>query len=110
MSLEEVTDWIAHEVQQRPTIYLSRGARGCAVGRVTKAVRTAADQLNLPVSNVRQIRMELATEIFGREVTTYNELTNKELWGLHRWLQRHDTPNALRDWLKGRYGSQPKLM
>jgi hypothetical protein len=90
---------------------MSKTARGCAIGRITKAVKTAADLAHLPVSNARDIRLKLAAVIFGRAVTSYNQLQSYELWALDKWvLLGGIAVTELREWLEAEYGTQPKLL
>jgi len=80
-------------------------------GRLTNATRSAADSLHLPVSNARDIRLKLATAIFGRPVSSYNELEDSELWALDQWVRQGGIAiTELKDWLEGQYGTQPKLI
>jgi hypothetical protein len=78
-------------------------------GRLTQAIRSAADSLHLPVSNVRDIRLALATEIFGRPVTTFNNLQDAELWALDQWMKLKQAAE-LSEWLQATYGEQAPLL
>lgn len=103
--------WVRLRASRYPSArQISKTARGCAIGRVTKAVKTAADLVHLPVSNARDIRLRLATVIFERAVTSYNQLQTNELWALDKWvLLGKIAVMELQEWLEAEYGEQLAL-
>jgi hypothetical protein len=112
MTPEERFAWLRLRKQRYLTRRtLNSTARGCMTGRLTKAIQSAADSIHLPVSNVRDIRLALATRAYGRPVATFNDLQDAELWALDQWIrQRIDATAELKDWLQATYGEQPALL
>ena len=83
--------------------------RGAFIGKVTDRILDHAKEIGLPINGRgRAIRMALASELLDREITTYNNLTDQELWDIEAWTYTH--PKELREWLKKRYGYQEALL
>lgn len=83
--------------------------RGAFIGRVAERIIEEAEKIGLPVSGRgRKIRLALASALVDREVTSYNDLDNQELWDIEAWTYNHRA--ELREWLVREYGYQDKLL
>jgi len=52
--------------------------RGALIGLVSTNIRDAAGKIGISV-DLRSARLQLATEVFGVRVNSYNELSDREL-------------------------------
>ena len=104
--------WIRQQAARFPrTLHVSQGSRGVYVGQIGDAIKTAADRIGLPVNGARDVRLKLAGALYGREIHSYNELADAELWALHQWVILGDVAiHELVDWLKANYGEQLLLL
>jgi hypothetical protein len=51
------------------------------------------------------VRLRLASEVYEREITTFNDLSRAELWALHQWIILGNvapTTSAIGTWNCGR--------
>jgi len=94
------------QVRYPTTAQLSKKARGVMIGRLSTAIREAAKSIGLDVNmrharlelalssrgehitlvHMRHARLELASDVFEREVMTFNELSDAELWTINQWV------------------------
>ena len=104
--------WIRQRAARFPrTLHVSQGSRGVYVGQIGDAIKTAADRISLPVNGARDVRLKLAGAVYGREIRTFNELSDAEMWALHQWVILGDVAiHELADWLKANYGEQLLLL
>ena len=104
--------WIRQQQGRFPRqLHIERGSRGVYVGKIGEAIKAAAEQLGIPVSNARDIRLQVASAVFAREIHSYNQLEDAELWALHQWVILGDVAiHELVDWLKANYGEQMALL
>jgi hypothetical protein len=86
------------------TLWMSAGTRGAMIGRLEEAIKTTADDIGLPLGNGRDIRLRLTSEVYLRDIHSFNELTDAELWALDQWVL--EGANGLQDWLRQAYGVQ----
>ena len=83
--------------------------KGAFIGRVADRILEEAKELGIPVNGRgRVLRLHLASELLDREVRTYNDLNDTELWSIEDWTYR--CKDELREWLKGRYGYQERIL
>jgi hypothetical protein len=80
---------------------LSRGARGAEIGATTNAINKAASSIGLEIEP-RAARLALASEVLGRQVESYNELSDGELKAVVGWASNN--VGRLAQWLGMRYG------
>ena len=59
---------------------LTRKARGAMIGAVVGALKRLTDRL--PGDEMRELRLELASDVFERSITSYNDLDDDELQAL----------------------------
>lgn len=112
MNAEERFAWVRNRAMTfKRAAPLSQTTRGCMTGRLTKAIKSAADAIGLPTSNVRDIRLALAQGIFGRLVESFNGLVDCELWAIDQWVGRNpqSAHGELVEWLREKYGEQTEL-
>jgi hypothetical protein len=82
--------------------------RGAFTGGVTKMIIEEADKIGLPISGSgRKIRLALASELVEREVKSFKDLTDQELWDINRWVVSHR--RETREWLAETYGYQESM-
>jgi len=80
------------------------------IGRIDDVIAEAAASIGLPVSNAREIRLALASKVYERKITTYNQLTDAELFAIDRWMRLGDVAvKEMAAWLKKEYGEQLSL-
>jgi hypothetical protein len=105
-------EWIRQRAARFPrTLHVSQGSRGVYVGQIGEAIKAAAGRIGLPVNGARDVRLLLARAVYGREIGTYNELSDAELWALHQWVLLSDVAiRELEGWLKANYGEQLSLL
>lgn len=108
-------DYIEKQVERYPYhLFISKASRGVMVGHVAEAVRNAIKNTHIPDSHgitrqVRAVRMDLASHIFKRKVTTYKQLEDWELWALDKWALETGA-QGLSEWMKKKYGEQKELL
>lgn len=105
------TKWIREKASQFPkTLWLSPGMRGQTIRRVEDAIGLAALALSLesPRAVLRSLRLHLASHIYGREITTFNDLADAEMWALSHWLFQRKA-EGLEDWLRQHYGETTSM-
>jgi len=90
------------------TLWMSQRTRGAIIGRLEDTIRETAALIHLPVGSGRDIRLHLASELFGRRINTFNQLSTAEIWAVDQWVLRQKA-EGLRDWLAANYGEQLKL-
>lgn len=95
----------AKAAEMPPTLWLDAKCRGIMTGAVTKAVKRVAEKLRVPLSNGRAIRLRLASIIYERTITTFNDLSHAEIWALNHWATRRDAI-GLEDWLRANFEHQ----
>lgn len=93
---------------------LSMSVRGAMIGRLTDAIRESVNKIHLQGPRginrqARDIRMDLAQELFKRVVTSYNQLTDGELWAIDRWVVLHNA-EGLDEFIREKYGEQLELL
>jgi len=103
--------WIRLRVMRFPrTVHIESSTRGAYVGRVSKLVEQGADAAGLPIDGGRAIRLRLASEVYDREIHSYNELSDAELWALFQWARLGKVAIAeMATWLGVNYGEQLSL-
>lgn len=83
--------------------------RGAFIGKVEKVIFKQASKIHLPINNRgRMIRLRLASKLLDREVSSFNDLSDTELWSVEQWAIRY--PEELRQWLEENYGKQEELL
>jgi hypothetical protein len=83
--------------------------RGAFIGKVADHILENAKVLGIPVNGRgRALRLHLASELLDREVHTYKEVSDIELWSIADWTQRHN--DELQEWLRERYGYQERML
>ena len=65
-------------------------------GVLLSSVQGALTRVGVERGELRETRLRLASEIFEREVLSFNDLTDGELDALHGWALR---VNDLKQWL-----------
>lgn len=86
---------------------VSRGHRGAMIGNMESYLRGASAAAGLEFGGFRKARLLLASRVFGRNVTSFNDLSDTELYHLHQWARGHGM--ELKVWMNTEYGTQPKL-
>jgi hypothetical protein len=82
--------------------------RGAATGAISASIRAEARELGLPIAgDGRLIRLKMASKLLGKQVPSFNNLDDREIWSIHRWCRLHS--GELRQWLKDTYGYQEEL-
>lgn len=85
--------------------------RGATIGSISQLMFSAANKIGLPINNQgRSVRLKIATELFDREINTYNDLESNELYGLFRYLRTEEGKFWLKNWLQDTYGYQERLL
>lgn len=88
--------------------YLTRGRKGAMIGEISSAIRGAATAAGIGYnSQFREARQRLATEVYGKSVSSYNQLTDGQIAALHQWATTQGL--ELKNWLTERYGAQTKF-
>lgn len=87
------------------TLQIDTKGRGIMTGRLGSAIKVVAEDLDIPISNGRAIRLHLASYIYEREITTFNNLSHAELWAINHWLI-HRNAKGLAGWLIANYAHQ----
>jgi hypothetical protein len=94
-----------------PTLHASQGTRGVYTGQIAAAIKEAAGNVGVPVDSARYVRLRLASEVYEREIATFNQLSHAELWALHQWVILGDVATReIGDWLRANYGEQLSLL
>jgi len=75
---------------------------------IKRAVKAAHIPAKSVSKQVREIRMDLASRAFDRDVHSYNELSSAELWALWAYTKEH--PEDVQAWIKDEYGEQLELL
>jgi len=79
--------------------------RGAFIGHIAAVIMEEAAEIGLPINNRgRVIRLELTSELLEREVNSYNELTDTEVWSVQQWALANR--EQVRQWLAKTYGYQ----
>jgi hypothetical protein len=86
---------------------VSRKYRGFMIGDMEKCLEGASAAAGLEFGRYRKARLLLASSVFGRNVTSFNDLSDAELYHLHEWASTHGL--ELKIWMNTEYGTQPKL-
>ena len=86
---------------------LTRTERGMRIGMIRESIASAASSVGLVVSE-RSCRLVLASEVFGRDITTFNQLSDDELQALSMWAANNITDLAT--WLSESYGRTLELI
>lgn len=108
-------DYIKQQVENYPYhLFISKASRGVMVGHVAEAVRKAIRKAHIPDSHgitrqIRAVRMDLASYVFGRKIRTYKALEDWELWALDKWVLETGAQGLL-EWVKQTYGEQKELL
>jgi hypothetical protein len=78
------------------------------IGGTGSAIRGAATAAGIGYSGrFDEARQKLASEVYGKRITSYNDLTHGEIEALHRWATTQGL--ELKNWLIQRYGTQTKF-
>jgi hypothetical protein len=106
MDLEhEFNDVRISATNRMGVVSLTRTQRGYRVGMITEYLEGAATAENLEFEGqLRKARLKLASDIYNREITSYNDLKDHELDALYGWAIGHGM--ELRAWLTKTYGTQ----
>ena len=92
-------------LNKQGTMILTPTQRGYRVGTITQCLEGAAAAAKLDFdSQLRKTRLKLASAIYNREITSYNELKDHELDALYGWVGGHGM--ELKAWLTETYGTQ----
>lgn len=82
--------------------------KGAFIGKVEAIIKRQAKTIGLPINERgRKIRLALAEELLDREVESFNDLTDQEIWDVRYWCARYG--KRLREWLGETYGYQEKM-
>lgn len=93
MSFQDIRD----NAEKFPTaLWMSQKARGAITRRLTDALKVAG----LPSSRRRRMRLLLASEIYERPITSFNDLKDDELWALDQWVLGGQAKKDLPGWLR----------
>ena len=88
--------------------YLTKEKRMPMIWRTSEAIQGAATAAGIGYSGqFREARLKLASEVYGRRITSYNDLTHPELAALSE--QTTTWGGELKTWLIERYGKQTKF-
>jgi hypothetical protein len=106
MSFEEVRKLVGLFQEMPDTLPPER--RGPMVGAIGQAIRGAATSAGIEYSGqFDEARYKLASDVFQKQVSSYNELSGRELTELHRWATTKGLD--LKKWLIDRYGAQTRM-
>ena len=90
---------------------LSRGQRGLRISTVMIAMDAAAIRASLMFNGqLRKARIMLASHIYEREISSYNELTDAELDVLSVWSESPQAIEQIADWMQKTFGKQLSLI
>jgi len=97
-----------------PDRLLCTKRRGIMVGNIEAAIRAVVGALHIEgprgiTRQVRVIRLDIASEVFGREITSYNQLSAPELRAMNNWAQFGDCV-GLEEFVREHYGEQLTLL
>lgn len=107
-------EWIQNRMEEYdPNLIMPRSVMWAAINRIESVIEKTVDELHIPPSHgttrqKRAIRLNLASHVFGRKVTSFKDLQDWELWALDRWVTETQA-NGIRDWMKETYGEQVAL-
>ena len=101
---QQIKDW---QSKFPRAAWISKGSRGVMTGGLSTAIRKTAKLIGLSI-DVRHARLKLASEVFGREVATFNELSDAELWALSQWVLQQNA-DGLANWLRQQFGATGEL-
>ena len=88
--------------------YLTREKKYPMVWKTSEAIQGAATAAGISYNGqFREARLKLAREVYGRRITSYNDLTDPELDALSQWATTQGL--ELKNWLISRYGKQTRL-
>ena len=88
--------------------YLTRGQKGALIGGTGAAIRGAATAAGIGYSGrFDEARQKLASEVYGKRITSYNALTHPEIVAINQWATTQGL--ELKNWLIERYGKQTKF-
>ncbi|KKL08511.1 hypothetical protein LCGC14_2575130 [marine sediment metagenome] len=108
MNYQKIRDDAQTEANTYDGIYLVSGRRGALIGGVTSAIRGAAAAAGIEYrGQFREARLRLASEVYGRRITSYNDLTDGEIVAINKWVTTRGL--ELKTWLIERYGQQTKF-
>jgi len=94
-----------------PRLVVSTDTRKYYTVLFNTALVKTIKHLGTPVPSQRSARLAIASEIFGREITSFNDLLDSELWALEQWVTLHkkDAYSNFEAWLGAKYGEQLTL-
>jgi len=104
MEIRDRFEWVREKARMLPkTLWMSRGTRGAITRRIGAALTSAAEVAGLAMEAPRSLRLLLASQVYEREVQSYNELTHAELWALDQWALWGQMDLEAVDWLKANF-------
>jgi hypothetical protein len=91
-------EWIKKQVKRFPNkgaLHLSQATRGAMTRQLEAVITRTAPSTSL---SLRDIRLRLSEEIFGRAICSFNELSDAEMLALNQWIVTRQA-EWLADWL-----------
>ena len=85
------------------TVKLRGRGRGACIGNVTTSIGAALTMLGLNIRDraaLRELRLALASDVFGRKIESYNDLTDTELSVLSRRVGQPGALLDIKNWYK----------
>jgi len=92
-------------------LWFDENTRNVYTGIFEQALMKTAKQLGTPIPSARQARLDIAGEIFEKQVSSFKEFSDAEIWALYQWVSYHkaDAYETFKVWLNEKYGSQSNM-
>ena len=85
--------------------YLTKERRIPMVWKTSEAIQGAATAAGIGYDRqFKEARLKLASEVYGKKITSYNDLTDPELAALSQYATTKG--RELKQWLISKYGEQ----
>ena len=109
MNFQVIRNLAAERHHVYSSLPMTRGAVGYRIGNISDAIKGAATAAGIGYNgDFREARLRLASEVFQKRITSYNDLTNGELDALYYWATTQGL--ELKNWLIQNYGKQDSFL